>query len=95
MSTKICETENPRQGWARPEGALKHAPFGRTTLYDLIKRNLIESHVIGKPGVKRCVRMINLASLDAYIRDPQAAEARAASGNESSNNGGEPQLGTL
>jgi hypothetical protein len=53
------ESENPRIGWARPEGALKYAPFSRTTLYDLIKRNLIESHVIGKPGVKRCVRMIN------------------------------------
>jgi len=78
--TEIHEGENPKQGWARPEGALRYAPFGRTTLYDLIKRNLIESHVIGKPGVKRCVRMINLASLDAYIRDPQAAEIRAAAG---------------
>jgi hypothetical protein len=77
MSTEICETENPKPGWVRPDGALRHAPFGRTTLYDLINRGLIESYLIGKPGVKRCVRMINLKSLDDYIRDPQAAELRA------------------
>ena len=84
MSTEICETENPNPGWARPDGALRHAPFGRTTLYDLIKRGLIESHLIGKPGAKRCVRMINLASLDAYIRDPKAAKLRAKNGDEHS-----------
>jgi hypothetical protein len=81
-TTEICETENLKPAWARPDGALRYAPFGRTTLYDLMKRGLIESHVIGKPGVKRCVRLINLESLDAYIRDPQGAELRAKNGGE-------------
>ena len=88
MSDDICETESLKPGWARPDGALRHAPFGRTTLFHLIKHNLIESHLIGKPGVGRSVRLINLASLDAYIRDPQAAELRAK-------NGGEHSLGSL
>ena len=78
----VIESENVKAGWARPDGVLRYAPFGRTTLYDLINRGLIESYVIGKPGVKRCVRLINLASLDSYIRDPQAAEVRAANGRE-------------
>ena len=98
MHTEICENENPKTGWARPDGALRYAPFGRTTLYDLMRRGLIESYVIGKPGVKRCVRLINLASLDSYIRDPQAAEVRAAGGKqhgEVAANGGGHSLGTL
>jgi hypothetical protein len=80
MRTEICENENPKPAWARVDGAIRYAPFGRTTLYDLIRRGLIESYSIGKPGARRCVRLINLASLDAYIRDPQAAELRATNG---------------
>jgi hypothetical protein len=62
----------------------------------ICNRRVIESYVIGKPGVKRCVRMINLESLDRYIRDPKAAEARAARDNGSPQNGGGGNtLGTL
>jgi hypothetical protein len=78
----ICETESPKPAWVRPEGALRHAPIGRTTLYDLLKRNVVESSSIGKPGVKRRIRLVNLASYDAWIRDPQAAELRAKNGVE-------------
>jgi hypothetical protein len=78
----IYEVEQPTLGWARPEGAMKHAPIGRTTLYDLIGRGVIESHRISKHNKARgrAIRLISLASLDAYIRNPEAAELRAANG---------------
>lgn len=49
-------------------------------LFDLIKRGLIESYVVGNPNVRKHVRLISLKSLDDFIRDPQAAELRAAKG---------------
>lgn len=82
MNAKICETENVKAGWARPDGAIRHAPISRTTLYDLIRRGVVESHRIGKSATGRGIRLISLQSLDAYIRDPQSAELRAANGGE-------------
>jgi len=78
MNTEICETENVETGWARPHGALRHAPISRTFLYDLLRRGVVESHRIGKSATGRGIRLISLKSLDDYVRDPQAAEAKAA-----------------
>jgi len=77
---RMSETENLKPGWVRPDGAIRYASVGRTTLYDWIRRGLVESQLLGEPGKGRCMRLINLASLDACIRDPQAAELRAKNG---------------
>jgi hypothetical protein len=54
--------------WARLEDAARYSTLGRTTLYDAIKSGAVASYKLGPKGRKKSVRLIDLHSLDEFIR---------------------------
>ena len=54
--------------WIPPNQAEHTHGFKRSLLYELIKNGDVESAVIRKKGSSKGIRLVNAASLDAYIR---------------------------
>ena len=53
--------------WATTKGAKRYSGFSERLIQKYIELDLIESALVKKPGCERGVRLINLASLDAFI----------------------------
>jgi len=66
MSKKaLLKKEN--EGWLRIAGAIEFSNIGKTTLYELINDGSIKSSVIKKRGNTRGIRLIEKASLQAFL----------------------------
>jgi hypothetical protein len=72
-----CGAETkPRFG--RIVDAMRRYPLGRTSLYKLIDRGLIRSAVIRVRGTERGLRILDLASLEAFLSAEIAAQTTEA-----------------
>lgn len=77
----------PRTEWIRPQDVRATHGMGRTLVYDLMRAGLIQSACIRRPGKAAGVRLVNVASLNAYITSqltlPPTASGEASAASES------------
>jgi hypothetical protein len=61
--TVSFRNQPPYSGYLR----LSQLPIGRTLALELIKAGYLKSIIIGMPGTKRGVRLVEVASLTEYL----------------------------
>ena len=62
----------PGTEWCRPADTRQRFGVGRSAVYELIKDGAIKSVVLRRKGASKGCRLINVASLVAYINGMEA-----------------------
>ena len=61
--------------WVKLPAAVAYSGIGRSSLYELIAENKLRSAVIRKSGNSRGMRVVSVASIDAYLNGLADADA--------------------
>lgn len=64
--------------WGTYQDARRHSGLSIRLLQDYVRANLVRSSLVRKPGAKRGVRLLDLASLDEFIERGVGASCQLA-----------------